>query len=66
MIPDTTSAVGMADALLRLRQSPIMDDSSWLEMVTETLTHEEMKTSLADEIRVLIEDEAGPLERVGE
>ena len=34
-------------------------------MVMETLNHEEMKTSLADEIRVLIEDEAGPLEQVG-
>ena len=65
MIPDTTSAIGMAGSLLRLRQSPIMNDRLWLEMVIETLNNEETKPSLSDEVRKLIEDEAGPLERVG-
>ena len=65
MTPNTTSAIGMSESLLSLRQSPIMDDTWWLEMVIETLNHEEMRPSLADEIRALIEDEVGPLELVG-
>ena len=66
MIPDPTSAIGMAGAFLRMRQSPIMDDDWWVKMIMETLVHEEMPSLLADEILALIEEEAGPLELIGQ